>query len=590
MLTVVQFINFVIILVSFNTIIHSYPFSYTLTRAVLIFQLIWVMLGQYIFYRRKIRGLEYVLLFLLPLLLLQYVVEGYSSGFAVLPLDIQVLPRMRASVAYEMLHDLGYLYPQLDPHLAYPQEFMILHILRLITSRPIIELYEGVMKTVSLIFWIIFVMLLHEYTKNILKDARYSSFEYFLVRLTASLLLTFPPGYSGEMSYAYPSLALIFYLLLNRSNYSRNLLLLVMLSLGVILGSQRETLTLLVFTVTALMFFILHKYTKASIMYMIISILTLLQLLYNAQLYVAEYKNYLQGLLRVLDEIVRGEVYVRRPPLHTVLALRFPVDRWLNTVGSTAFLTTLILSGSIGLMTFALYIHSLIKKKMRADAYSSNVEPIIVELSIVVTFLVFSFIIAVQYVANIFGLWTIDFESIIPLIRPTILFIPLIGVKIFKYRLRSGGSKFKGSSKGNRSQSLFSLLLTLMTFYTLLSPLGLALRTDVRGYIDVVDARGDPTELTILANNVYNFLLRYGFSPQTVVLDSRFSGHYLYLPLKYKGFNVVVCDYCHQAVTRDVNALKFSTIVLNNGNFILYFKNNDNVIHIYDGEHVIMPY
>ena len=133
-LTIVQIINVATILVSFNTIIHSYLFSHTLTRAVLIFQFIWVMLGLCVFYRRKIRELEYVLLFLLPLLLLQYVVKGYSSGFAVLPSDIQVLPRMRASVTYEMLHDLGHLYPQLDPHLAYPQEFMVLHILGLITS------------------------------------------------------------------------------------------------------------------------------------------------------------------------------------------------------------------------------------------------------------------------------------------------------------------------------------------------------------------------------------------------------------------------------------------------------------------------
>jgi len=167
------------------------------------------MLGLCVFYRRKIRELEYVLLFLLPLLLLQYVVKGYSSGFAVLPSDIQVLPRMRASVTYEMLHDLGHLYPQLDPHLAYPQEFMVLHILGLITSRSIVELYEGVMKTISLISWIAFAMLLH---KHILKDTGYSSLEFSLVGLTTSLLLTFPPGYSNEMSYAYPLLAIIFYL------------------------------------------------------------------------------------------------------------------------------------------------------------------------------------------------------------------------------------------------------------------------------------------------------------------------------------------------------------------------------------------
>ena len=124
-------------------------------------------------------------------------------------------------------------------------------------------------------------------------------------------------------------------------------------------------------------------------------------------------------------------------------------------------------------------------------------------------------------------------------------------MKIFRYRLRSKGSKFKESSKDDHSQSLFGLLLALVTFYTLLSPLGLGLRTDIRGYIDVINAKGDPTELTILANNVYSFLLRYGFFLlQTVVLDLRFSGHYLYLPLKYKGFNVAVYDYYRQAITR----------------------------------------
>jgi len=78
----------------------------------------------------------------------------------------------------------------------------------------------------------------------------------------------------------------------------------------------------------------------------------------------------------------------------------------------------------------------------------------------------------------------------------------------------------------------FGLLLALVAFYTLLSPLGLGLRTEIRGYIDAINAKGDPTELTILANSAYSFLLHYKFLLQTVVLDSSFSSHYLYLPLK----------------------------------------------------------
>ena len=117
---------------------------------------------------------------------------------------------MRASVAYEMLHDLGHLDPRLDPHLAYPQEFMVLSTLKLITSRPIIELYEGVMKIISLTFWTIFILLLYKF---VFKDIRYTVAEFFLVGLITALLLTFPPGYSGEMSYAYPLLVTIFYLI-----------------------------------------------------------------------------------------------------------------------------------------------------------------------------------------------------------------------------------------------------------------------------------------------------------------------------------------------------------------------------------------
>jgi len=136
----------------------------------------------------------------------------------------------------------------------------------------------------------------------------------------------------------------------------------------------------------------------------------------------------------------------------------------------------------------------------------------------------------------------------------------------------------------------FGLLLALVAFYTLLSPLGLGLRTEIRGYIDAINVRGDPTELTILANSAYSFLLLcYEFSLQTVVLDSRISGHYLYIPLKCKGFYVAVYDRYRQAVTGVVEALKCSTTVLNNGDFILYFKSSS-VMHIYDGEHVIMLY
>jgi hypothetical protein len=516
------------------------------------------------------------------------VVKGYSSGFALLSSDIKVLPRMRASTAYEMLRDSGRLDPQLDPHLAYPQEFMVLYILSLITSQPVIELYEGVMKLASITFWTVFAMLLYKF---IFKDIGHPLLEFFLVGLLTALLLTFSPGYSGEVSYAYPLLVIVFYLLLSKEDYSKNfLLLLIILSLGVIIGSQRETFILLAFATITTTFLMLYRNLnniKISPVYVIMSILTLLQLLYNAQLYVTEYGSYLRALLNVLNEIMRGEVRLRRPPLHTVLALRSPIDRWLNTIGSVAFLATLTLSGGIVLTTFLLNISSLIKKE---NSYSTKAKATsIVELGIMITFLVFSFIIAVQYIANILGLWTIDFESTTPLIKPTIVFAPLIGMKNLKHRLKLASSRLKeGSSERSYSQSLFSLLV-LITLFMLLSPLGLGLRTEIRSYADIINVKGDPIELTILADNVYNFLLCHGFSLQTVVLDSRFSGHYLYLPLRYKGFNIAMYDYYRRAITEDASILKASTIVLNNGDYVLYLK-SINIVYIYDGENVIMPY
>jgi hypothetical protein len=358
----------------------------------------------------------------------------------------------------------------------------------------------------------------------------------------------------------------------------------------VIVGSQRETFTLLAFAIITTMFLILHRSLnniKISLVYVIVSILALLQLLYNAQLYVAEYGNYLQALLNVLNEIIRGEVQLRRSPLHTVLALHSPIDRWLSTIGSAAFLATLTLSGGIVLTTFLSYISSLIKKE---NSYSTEAKATsIVELGIMITFLVFSFIIVVQYIANIFGLWTIDFESTIPLIKSTIVFTPLIGTKNLKYRLKLTSSRLKEeSSKHSYSQSLFSLLV-LITLFTLLSPLGLGLRTEIRSYADIINVKGDPIELTISANNVYNFLLCHGFSLQTIVLDSRFSGHYLYLPLRYKGFNIAMYDYYRRAITEDASILKALTIVLNNGDYVLHLK-SINIVYIYDGENVIMPY
>jgi len=589
-LLVMQIINVISILIFFNTIIHDYLFSYTLTRTIIVLQFIWIMFGFSLFCKRKIAELDFVLLFLLPLLLLQYVVKGYSSGFALLSSDIKVLPRMRASTAYEMLHNLGHLDPQLDPHLAYPQEFIVLHILSLITSRPVIELYEGVMKIVSLTFWSVFAVLLYKFLyKSVFEDTGCSLPGLFLVGLVTVLLLTFPPGYSGEVSYAYPLLVTIFYLLLSKEDYSKNfLLLLVILSLGVIMGSQREAFTLLAFVITTIMFLMLHRShnsIKISLVYVTVSILALLQLLYNAQLYVAGYGNYLRALLNalneIINEIIRGEVQIRRPPLHTVLPLSPPIDRWLNTIGSVAFLTTLILSGGIGLITFLSYVHGLVKKEMKINSYGTGAKSI-VELGITVTFLIFSFIVAVQYIANIFGLWTIDFESAVPLIKSTVVFIPLIGMRTLKHRL-------KKPSKHSYGQSLFSLLVLIIVFFTLFSPLGLNLRTVIRSYADTINVRGDPIELTILANNVYNFLLHHGPSLQAIILDSRFSGHYLYLPLKYIGFNVAMYDYHQQVIIRDADALWASAIVLNNGDYILYLR-SINIVCIYDGEHVIMPH
>jgi hypothetical protein len=494
---------------------------------------------------------------------------------------------MRASVAYEMLHDLGHLDPQLDPHLAYPQEFMVLSTLKLITSRPIIELYEGVMKIISLTFWTIFILLLYKF---VFKDIRYTVAEFFLVGLMTALLLTFPPSYSSEMSYAYPLLVTIFYSILSKESFSKNLLvILIMFSIGVVTGSQRETFVLLMFAIITSAFLMLFRFNKnlnvikIGMTFVVVSILASLQLLYNAQLYVVGYGDYMRALLHVLDEIMHGRIQIIRPPLHTVLSLRPPIDRWLNTIGATAFLTTLVLCGIIGLITFLLYIRGLIKKEINSDKYGLKS---IVRLGITATFLVFSFIIVIQYVANILALWTIDFESTIPLIESTIVFVPIIGMKTFKFRNR----KLKDSSKYSHEQGLFRLLLVLIMFFALFSPLGLHLRTDIRSYADVVNVKGNPTELTILANNVYNFLLRYNSLPQTIVLDSRFSGHYLYLPLKYEGFNIAIYDYHQEAIARSVNILISSSIMLNNGDYILYLKSTNTVYYIYDGEYVIMPY
>jgi hypothetical protein len=284
-----------------------------------------------------------------------------------------------------------------------------------------------------------------------------------------------------------------------------------------------------------------------------------------------------------LEEITHGEIRIVRPPLHTALSLRPSIDTWPNTLGGTAFIALLVSCGGIGLIIFSLYMRSLVKKEI--DNYNERIK-LLVRLSIIATFLLFSFIIIIQYIANILGFWTIDFESTISLIESTIIFIPLIGMRIFK----SMGYELKFSFKHKGGQNFFNLLVALIVFLSLFSPLGLYLRTNIKGYADVINIKGDPIELTILANNVYNFIIAYGSLPKTILLDSRFSGHYLYLPLMYKGFKVAIYDYYQQIIAESSDISRSFSIILNNGDFTLYLENVIDVYYIYDGKYVVMPY
>jgi len=363
-------------------------------------------------------------------------IKGFSGGLSLLHPNLEILPRMRASVAFKALADTAHLDASIDPHLVYPQEFIIVYVLKLITGGSIIDLYEIAMKSLSIAFWLILALLLFKLMNSLELQSRIT--RCLLITLLTSILVTFQPGYSEEVSYAYPLLAIGVYILrkygVSSLIESRSVVIIMLLSLGVILGSQRETFVLLTLSILLLFFNAFVRIVKPFMIYTVstsialsISVLTLVQLLYNAWLYSRAYLSYFQALLQVIREVLRGKWEIARPPLHTLAQIENPVDRWMSYLGSISLFTMLTVSSIIGL---AVLIHSLYGLLYLGRGGKSKVDINVVDLGMVVTFLAFGSIIAVQYIMNVLGLWNIDFESTIPLLKVPLLYIPIIGAKV----------------------------------------------------------------------------------------------------------------------------------------------------------------
>lgn len=565
----------------------NYLLDLTISRGVIAFQFIWLGVGVVLLCGRRINELWYTFFFLLPIIMLTKFIKGFSGGLSLLHPNLEILPRMRASVAFKALADTAHLDASIDPHLVYPQEFIIVYVLKLITGGSIIDLYEIAMKSLSIAFWLILALLLFKLMNSLELQSRIT--RCLLITLLTSILVTFQPGYSEEVSYAYPLLAIGVYILrkygVSSLIESRSVVIIMLLSLGVILGSQRETFVLLTLSILLLFFNAFVRIVKPFMIYTVstsialsISVLTLVQLLYNAWLYSRAYLSYFQALLQVIREVLRGKWEIARPPLHTLAQIENPVDRWMSYLGSISLFTMLTVSSIIGL---AILIHSLYGLLYLGRGGKSKVDINVVDLGMVVTFLAFGSIIAVQYIMNVLGLWNIDFESTIPLLKVPLLYIPIIGAKV----LPKLGLSNMVKPPFTNSRYIRFVEVTVIVFLLIVlipSALGLPLRTPVKTYSDVLNIKGDPVELTISANNIYSFVLQHNLQEE-FVLDPRFSGHYLYLPLRYVGLYVTTLNFYIK-----LDAENSDAIILASGSFVAYLSSGK--IYVYDGERIIMPY
>lgn len=548
-----------------------------LYRLSLLLQILLCFLGSFFAAVKKMRKEIFLVTILFSMFSL-YVAKLFSKGvfFALSDEDTAIIPSMRSSAAYIMLKMDGKLDFQLDPHYLYPLEYLATYVCTIITGLTYQSSYVLCLGTFSLLLnSIIIYLLLCKVGVEVAGEVE------TLLRLLAltflfNLLSTF---YLSEFALARGIFyLLITYAILNlRSSeleISKLYIVLLLLTVGALMGSLRVTSIMALLFTLITVFYLIKKPKVRGIFefFTTIAAISVVSLLYYGEHYTESYTDYIMVLTSSIWSVIEdGSLEIRRPPLHTVIEKQYH-----NSYTIMSFLGGLSLIALL-VMSYALILINLVLRCLYRDksfshtmdkSFSESLGLTSYEVIFCVTSLLSGSLIGIAYLLNVLGRFTIDFESLTDLLLPfplaMILIMRSLGIR------RSRRLLFKKSITG-----LLKILMILIIITSAFSVFGLGLRHPTLCMADTALVPPNNALNGIRhANNMFIFLLTYSNSSPTFVLSTTFSKLYLTLPLKYLRANVMEMTLNQDIFMSNLvyNSLIY-TIAYTNDNRILVLDN-----------------
>jgi len=560
------------------------PFNYglILTRIILILQYIPITIFNIDLFRKGIQYAiqnEIYLIFSLFIALNAIYVSGlfYSGVYYVLFTNAPILPSMRTSAAIMMLNN-GHI-DMIDPHYLFPSEYIIVWLISKTTGLSASVSYVIVFGFMKMLLWVSILLMLVKIfpirTVNENQPNSYTSLHYKFLFIIMILLFIFRPTgfYLGEFTIADPLFLLSAVIMIKKGLNKSNVLshtdgiILLLVALGILINSMRDVIALLMVSIFLVPYILITKNDVGPVRYVfyLLIFLSMVRLIYFGAQYLTGYVGYVDYLYHALLTALTIGFSVKRPPLHTIiLAPSSAVDKVLNFAGSLDLFILLII---LGLLSLIGTYRSLREKNNRLLAGFA--------LSIFLSFIVVSGVVALAYITNISGYFNLDFETFFSLM-PYMYIIPLLYVLLMemnnKYELKYSNSftyKF-----------IVSILIFTIVFSSLFSTFGLANRSIIRSQTDLSMIHNNPDAATLQVNRLYMFITEYHSKNNIYIGNSGFLQLYLTLPLTYR--EIVPINYAYPC-----NLSMYNNLIYYDQIFYIFSINNN---YILCSLNVILPY
>ena len=560
------------------------PFNYglILTRIILILQYIPIAIFNIDLFRKGIQYAiqnEIYLIFSLFIALNAIYVSGlfYSGVYYVLFTNAPILPSMRTSTAIMMLNN-GHI-DMIDPHYLFPSEYIIVWLISKTTGLSASVSYVIVFGFMKMLLWVSILLILVKIfpirTVNENQPNSYTSLHYKFLFIIMILLFIFRPTgfYLGEFTIADPLFLLSAVIMIKKGLNKSNVLshtdgiILLLVALGILINSIRDVIALLMVSIFLVPYILITKNDVGPVRYVfyLLIFLSMVRLIYFGAQYLTGYVGYVDYLYHALLTALTIGFSVKRPPLHTIiLAPSSAVDKVLNFAGSLDLFILLII---LGLLSLIGTYRSLREKNNRLLAGFA--------LSIFLSFIVVSGVVALAYITNISGYFNLDFETFFSLM-PYMYIIPLLYVLLMemnnKYELKYSNSftyKF-----------IVSILIFTIVFSSLFSTFGLANRSIIRSQTDLSMIHNNPDAATLQVNRLYMFITEYHSKNNIYIGNSGFLQLYLTLPLTYR--EIVPINYAYPC-----NLSMYNNLIYYDQIFYIFSINNN---YILCSLNVILPY